>query len=100
MAHGCFVNFHCALLGCSLFAQINLSRTIHSRCSRCLGSLVAIQNRVREITNNRFELLFIYIGTVKSSITSIYKRGGIFTSGYIYWPPYCTISDVTVVTSI
>ena len=56
---GRFVDFHHALLSCSLFAQIDSLRTLYSRHSRYLGSLVAIQQHTHEkIANNRFELLF------------------------------------------
>ena len=55
MADACFVNFCHALLGCSLFAQIDSTRTLYSRHSRYLGSLVAIQQRTHEkIANNSF----------------------------------------------
>ena len=56
-----FVDFHCVLLDSSLFAHIDPPRTLYSRRSRCLGCLVVIQLRTHEeITNNCFELLFIY----------------------------------------
>ena len=55
IADVCFVNFCHALLSCSLFAQIDPLRTLYSRHSRYLGSLVAIQQRTHEkIANNRF----------------------------------------------
>ena len=59
MADGRFVDYCHLLLGCSLFAQIDSLRTLYSRHSRYLGSLVVIQQRTHEkVANNRFELLF------------------------------------------
>ena len=56
MMVGCFVDLRCALLGCSLFAHIDPPRTLYGRQSRCLGSLVAIQQRAhKEIVINHFE---------------------------------------------
>ena len=55
MADDHFVDFCYALLSCSLLAQIDPLRTLYSRYSRDLGSLVAIQQRTHEkIANNCF----------------------------------------------
>ena len=61
MTDGRFVDFCHALLSCSLLAQIDPLRTLYSRHSRDLGSLVAIQQCTHEIVNNRFDLLLIYV---------------------------------------
>ena len=57
-----FADFCHALFGCKLFAHIDTPRTLYGRCYRCLGSLVVIQQWVREeIMNNCFELVYICI---------------------------------------
>ena len=49
MADGRFVvNFHRALLSCSVFVQIDPPRTLYSKYCRCLGSLMVIQQWVHE----------------------------------------------------
>ena len=59
MADGHFVDFYHTLLSCSLFAQIDSLKTLYSRHSKYLGSLMVIQQRTHEkIANNRYELLF------------------------------------------
>ena len=60
MAAGRIVDFRCALLGCSVFVHIGPPRTFYDRRFRYMGSLVAIQQRVREeIANSRLQWILL-----------------------------------------
>ena len=67
-------------------------RTLYGRCSRCLENVVAIQQRMHEeITNNRFEVYFMYI--IHIAIYKYYESFNTCKAALIvfYWLFYCLL---------